>query len=201
LGLWIGYIIFGFTFPYHFTTHDYYHLPIIPIAALSLAPLVKVVFDRFFERNPGLFPRLVLVVLVLFGVAVQSWYARARLASFDYNNEPPFWAEIGDKLGHTASVIGLTQDYGYRLAYWGWQGSSSWYTTADIAVRYMAGQNIDLAQKFTDDIAGKQYFLVTMFGEFNNQPVIKDLLYSHYPIFAQTDEYVIFDLQHPLSQP
>jgi 4-amino-4-deoxy-L-arabinose transferase-like glycosyltransferase len=201
LGLWIGYIIFGFTFPYHFTTHDYYHLPIIPIAALSLAPLVKVVFDRFFERNPGLFLRLVLVVLVLFGVAVQSWYARARLASFDYNNEPPFWAEIGDKLGHTASVIGLTQDYGYRLAYWGWQGSSSWYTTADIAVRYMAGQNIDLAQKFTDDIAGKQYFLVTMFGEFNNQPVIKDLLYSHYPIFAQTDEYVIFDLQHPLSQP
>jgi 4-amino-4-deoxy-L-arabinose transferase-like glycosyltransferase len=201
LGLWIGYIAFGFTFPYHFITHDYYHLTVIPIAALSLAPVVRVVFERFFERNPGLFPRLVLVVLVLFGVAVQSWYARARLASADYSNEPSFWAGLGDKLGHDASIIGLTEDYGYRLAYWGWQGSSAWYTSADIAVRYMAGQNIDLAKKFAEDTAGKQYFLVTMFGEFNNQPVIKDLLNLHYPIFAQTDEYIIFDLQHPLSQP
>jgi len=201
LGLWIGYIAFGFTFPYHFTTHDYYHLPLIPIAALSLAPLVKVVFTRFFERNPGLFPRLVLVVLVLFGVAVQSWYARARMASSEYRNEAPFWAEIGDKLGHSPAVIGLTQDYGYRLAYWGWQGSTAWFTSADIGVRYLAGQDVNVMQKFKEDTAGKQYFLVTMFGELDNQPVVKDLLYAHYPIFAQTDEYVIFDLQHPLTQP
>lgn len=197
LGLWIGYIAFGFTFPYHFTTHDYYHLPVIPIAALSLAPLLKVVITRFFERNPGWFPRLVLVMLVIFGVAVQSWYARARLAVTDYRNEAFFWAEIGDKLGHDASVIGLTSDYGYRLAYWGWQGSSSWYSGGDIALRYLAGENIDLAQKFTEDVAGKQYFLVTVFSDFNDQPVIKDLLYSHYPIYAETDEYLIFDLQNP----
>jgi hypothetical protein len=201
LGLWIGYIAFGFTFPYHFTTHDYYHLVVIPIAALSLAPLVKVVFERFFARNPGFFPRLILVVLVLFGVAVQSWYARSRLATYDYYNEPTFWAEIGDKLGHNAEVIGLSQDYGYRLAYWGWQGSTSWYTSADIAVRYLAGQNIDFAQKFAEDVAGKQYFLVTMFGEFDGQPVIKDLLTSNYPVYAETDEYIIFDLRHPLTQP
>ncbi|MBU2610113.1 MAG: glycosyltransferase family 39 protein [Chloroflexi bacterium] len=199
LGLWIGYIAFGMTFPYHFTTHDYYHLPVIPIAALSLVPVVKVVLERFFQRNPGLFPRLVLVVLVLFGTAVQAWYARARLASADYRNEAPFWEEIGDKLGHTAAVIGLTQDYGYRLAYWGWQNSSAWFTSADIQVRYMAGQDLDIRQKFAEDTAGKQYFLVTMFGELNNQPVIKDLLYSRYPVYAETDEYVIFDLQHPVS--
>jgi len=201
LGLWIGYLAFGFTFPYHFTTHDYYHLTLIPIAALSMAPLVKAVFERFAERSPGYFPRLVLAALVLFALAVQLWIARTRLVATEYRNEAPFWAEIGDKLGHQASVIGLTQDYGYRLAYWGWQGSSAWFTSGDIAVRYMAGQNFDPAQKFAEDIAGKQYFLVTMFGEFNNQPVIRDLLYSHYPIFAQTDEYVIFDLQHALDQP
>ena len=201
LGLWIGYILFGFAFSYHFTTHDYYHLTVIPIVALSLAPLVKVVFERFFARNSDLLPRLILIVLVVFGVAVQSWYARARMAVSTHYTEPALWAEIGDKLGHTASVVGLTQDYGYRLAYWGWQGSSSWFTSADIALRYLAGQNIDLAKKFAEDTAGKQYFLVTMFAEFNNQPVIKDLLNSHYPIVAQTDEYIIYDLQHPLSQP
>jgi hypothetical protein len=40
---------------------------------------------------------------------------------------------------------------------------------------------------------------VTMFGELDNQPVIKDYLYNHFPIYAQTDEYVIFDLQNPLE--
>jgi hypothetical protein len=68
LGLWIGYILYGFTFPYHFTTHDYYHMPVIPIAILSLSPLLKAGLDRFMERSPGVFPRLILVVLVLFGI-------------------------------------------------------------------------------------------------------------------------------------
>ena len=39
-------------------------------------------------------------------------------------------------------------------------------------------------KNFAEDIAGKQYFLVTMFGEFDNQPVIKDLLYYSLPDFC-----------------
>jgi 4-amino-4-deoxy-L-arabinose transferase-like glycosyltransferase len=201
LGLWIGYALYGFTFPYHFTTHDYYHLPVIPIAALSLAPVVGAAFERFHERAAGILPRLVITALVVFAVAVQCWYARARLVAADYRSEAPFWQELGDLLGHEASVIGLTQDYGYRLAYWGMQPSSAWFTSADIDLRYRAGQDIDLAQKFAEDVAGKQYFLVTMPGEFDAQPVIKDLLVTHYPVFAETDEYIIFDLQHPFSLP
>jgi len=201
IGLWIGYFIFGMTFSYHFYTHDYYQLSFIPVVAVSMAPALRLFFERFFDRSPGLFPRLALVGVVLVGLVVPSWYVRDQIVNADYRNEPSFWAEIGDKLGHNASVIGLTEDYGYRLAYWGWQGSAAWFTNADIAVRYLAGQDVDLMKTFTEDTAGKQYFLVTMFGELDNQPVIKNLLYTHYPIFAQTDEYVIFDLQHPLSQP
>ncbi|MCX6036385.1 MAG: glycosyltransferase family 39 protein [Chloroflexi bacterium] len=201
IGLWIGYLLFGMTFPYHFFTHDYYQLSFIPVVAVSIAPALRLFFERFFERSPGLFPRLVLVGIVLVGLAVQSYAAGRQIVDSDYRNEPSFWAEIGDKLGHGTGVIGLTQDYGYRLAYWGWQGSAAWFTSADFGVRYLAGQDVNIMEKFTEDTAGKQYFLVTMFGELDNQPVVKDLLYTHYPIFAQTDEYVIFDLQHPLNQP
>lgn len=199
LGIWAGYVLFGFIFSYHFITHDYYHLPLIPIAALSLAPLIKLVFEHFHNRNPGLLPRLVLILLVLFGTSIYSWHTIARVRSHDYSNEPAFWQEIGDILGHNANVIGLTQDYGYRLSYWGWQNSTAWFTSADINVRYLAGQDVDIAAKFAEDIAGKQFFVVTMLGELDSQPVIKDHLYSHYPIYAQTDEYVIFDLEHPLQ--
>ena len=201
IGLWIGYLVFGMTFPYHFFTHDYYQLVFIPVVAISMAPALRLIFERFFERSPGLFPRLVLVGVVLVGLAVPSWYVRVQMLNSDYKNEPSFWAEIGDKLGHGQGVIGLTQDYGYRLAYWGWQGSTAWFTSADIGVRYLAGQDVDIMEKFTEDTAGKHYFVVTMVGELDNQPVVKDLLYTHYPIYAQTDEYVIFDLQHPLDQP
>lgn len=194
-GLWIGYLIFGMTFPYHFYTHDYYQLPLIPVVALSMAPGLRVVFDKFYERSSGLFPRLVLVAVVLVGLAVPAWYSRDQIVGSNYRNEPSYWAEIGDVLRHSQGVVALTQDYGYRLAYWGWQGSTAWFTSADINVRYLAGENVDLLQQFAQDTAGKKYFLVTMFSEFDNQPVIKDLLNSHYPIFTQTDEYLIYDLQ------
>lgn len=201
IGLWVGYLLFGMTFPYHFYTHDYYQMPFIPVVAVSIAPAFRLLFERFFVRGSGFFPRLVLLGVVLVGLAVQSYAAGRQILNSDYRNEPSFWAEIGDKLGHGSGVIGLTQDYGYRLAYWGWQGSTAWFTSDDIGLRYLAGQDVNVMENFTEDTAGKRYFVVTMFGELDNQPVVKDLLYTHYPVFAQTDEYVIFDLQHPLSQP
>jgi hypothetical protein len=202
IGLWVGYFLFGMTFSYHFFSHDYYQLSFIPVVAISMSPGLRLFFERFYRLSPGLFPRLVLVAVVVIGIAIPSWYARDLIVKADYHHEPKFWAEIGDKLGHDGDVIGLTQDYGYRLAYWGWQGSSSWFTSADLGLRYLAGQDIDLLQTFQKDTAGKKYFLVTMFGELDKEPAIKDLLYKNYPIYAQTDEYIIFDLQHPLpNQP
>lgn len=195
-GLWIGYLLYGLVFAYAFYTHYYYQLPLLPLVAVSLSVGLQLFFERFFERAPGLFPRLVLIGLILGGTAWQAWAARNQLAA-DYRHEAAFWAEIGDRLGHTASVACLTHDYGYRLAYWGWQSCTPWYTSADIAVRYQAGLEIDYLAKFQEDTAGKQYFLVTLMGEFENQPLIKNLLYENYPIYAETDEYIIFDLQQP----
>lgn len=200
-GLWIGYVLFGLVFSYATYTHYYYQDFLIALVALSLGPVLKLFFDRFLQLSPGILPRMVLMGLVLGGLSVQAWYSRNTFVNNDYRHEAAFWAEIGDVLGHDASVVGLTHDYGYRLAYWGYQNSTAWLTTGDINARYMAGIDIDLLEMFQEDTAGKQYFLVTMFGEFEKQPVIKDLLYANYPIYAETDEYIIFDLQHPLSQP
>jgi 4-amino-4-deoxy-L-arabinose transferase-like glycosyltransferase len=155
IGLWIGYFVFGMTFPYHFFTHDYYQLPFIPVVAISMAPALRLFFERFYERSPGLVPRMLLVGVVLAGLAVPSWFARVQLVGSDYRNEPSFWAEIGNKLDHGSGVIGLTQDYGYRLAYWGWQGSAAWLTSADLGVRYLAGQEVDIMKNFSEDTAGK----------------------------------------------
>jgi hypothetical protein len=164
-----------------------------------MAPGLRLFFERFFAISAGLFPRLVLTAVVLVGVAIPAWYARDQIVSSSYYDQPKFWAGVGDKLGHDGGVVGLTEDYGYRLAYWGWQHASNWFTSADIGLRYLAGQNVDLIQTFKHDTAGKKYFLVTMFGELDKEPAVKDLLYKDYPIYAQGPYYVIFDLQHPLK--
>jgi 4-amino-4-deoxy-L-arabinose transferase-like glycosyltransferase len=195
LGMWAGYILFGFVFSYHFTTHDYYHLPFIPIAVLSLAPLVKTVLEKFVERNPGILLRLALAGLVIAGAAVQSYYGIARLTRDSYGHEVAYWQEIGDVLGHDANVIALTHDYGYRLAYWGWQNSKAWFTTGDFQVRYLAGQEIDIAEMFEKDTQNKDFFLVTLFGDFEAQEEIRAYLYENYPIISDSDEYIIFDLR------
>ncbi|MBK9600225.1 MAG: hypothetical protein IPO36_00010 [Anaerolineales bacterium] len=46
LGLWAGYALFGIYFNYHISSHDYYSLPLIPIVALSLAPLAEWFFTN-----------------------------------------------------------------------------------------------------------------------------------------------------------
>jgi 4-amino-4-deoxy-L-arabinose transferase-like glycosyltransferase len=199
IGMWVGYLLFGMTFSYYFYTHDYYQLSFIPVVAISMAPGLRLFFERFFQHSPGLFPRLVLTIIVLIGIAIPAWYARDLIVQANYYDQPGFWAEVGDKLGHDGGVVGLTEDYGYRLAYWGWQGSTNWFTSADIGLRYLAGQNVDLMQTFQHDTAGKKYFLVTLFGELDKEPTVKDLLYKDYPIYAQGPYYVIFDLQHPLK--
>ena len=50
-GLWSGYLLYGLFFDYHVATHDYYHLPLIPIIAVSLAPLADWFFARLTEAS------------------------------------------------------------------------------------------------------------------------------------------------------
>ena len=43
------------------------------------------------------------------------------------------------------------------------------------------------------------YFLVTLMGELDGQPYLKNRLYDGYPVEAG-DGYLLFDLRHPLGK-
>jgi len=194
IGLWGGYFVYGMTFAYHITTHDYYNLMTIPMVALSMTPIVAVVAERLSSMRPSVFARIVLAIGVAMVTITYVWYARVDLAREDFREEASFWRDLGEVLGHTNPTIGMTQDYGYRLAYWGWQDVSSWYYESDVILRELSGENVDLAQRFGDQIQGKCYFVVTQLSRFKDQKEIHDLLYNNFPIYAQTDKYIIFQL-------
>ena len=67
------------------------------------------------------FHRVIVVV-----IGYQSWVARSVLIAEDFHREAPFWKQVGDVIPADADVIALTQDYGYRLMYFGWRKVSLW---------------------------------------------------------------------------
>lgn len=200
LGLMVGYFVYGFIFSYHISTHNYYQLPLIVFISLSLSVVGNAIFQEMTEINgQSTLTRVIVAGIILFGVGSAMWNVRVELVKKDYRAEPQVWAELGDKLGHTTPVLGLTQDYGNRLAYWGWQRIEAWPTTGDQNLRELAGKVKTFDEIFTERVEGKDYFVVTNFNQFDRQQELKDKLFSTYPILEETSEYIIFDLHHPIN--
>jgi hypothetical protein len=195
LGAWLGYIVYGFAFPYHFITHEYYHLPLIPIVSIGLIPVADLLVRQLAQQKSWL-PRAIIAGLLLLGVAMKIWEARNSMVSNDYLHEVTYWQELGNRIGHEKNIIELSGDYGYRLAYFGWVSGSQWSTNADDALRALAGQTQpDFAATFAEKISEKDLFVVTSPPEWENQPELREYLTAHYPLVDQGDGYLIFNLK------
>jgi hypothetical protein len=192
--LWSAYLLYGLLFDYHIATHDYYHLPLIAVVAVSIAPLVDVVWERLSGRASRPLTQWALVAIFGYVVFSGAWVARSQLAAVDYRPQAAMWTEIGEVLGHGPNVVALTQDYGSRLAYWGWQNAITWPSTGDAEYREARGGQIDFEELYAKLTLGNTYFLVTDFDELARQPALGDRL-SRLKVFAKGGGYVIYDLQ------
>ncbi len=209
IGLWLAYLFFGLYFDYHVSTHDYYSLPLIPIAALSLAGMG----ERFaawaeesaLETEAGvgvvakrgvlsLSKHIALVAVLLYGLLSVVWSIRNEMKAEDYRPQAAWWAEIGAALGREASVVALSQDYGLRLAYWGWVEAAVWPSSGDEYRAQVFGGGRDFQALFEKVASKKRFFLVTDMDSFARQPQLQALL-AGYPIYAQGEGYVIYDLR------
>jgi len=193
-GLWGMYVLYGLYFDYHIATHDYYQLPFIPIVAVSLAPVADWFLARLAELTARHGLRVAAIIVLAFGLFSVLWDVRNTLKSVDYRPQAAMWAEIGNKLGHGPGVVALTQDYGQRLNYWGWQNAEIWPNSGDIDYHELRGASFDASTNFTRMTGGKNFFLVTDFQELDRQPALKQSL-SVFPVYAQADGYVIYDLR------
>lgn len=182
--LWSGYMLYGLVFPHHIASHDYYSLPLIPIVALSLAPLAADILPHIWNTAAFRFARI--AILLSFSFFLFAYTAIAYLDGRlqDTRLSAQTYAEIGETLQHQPGVVALTTDYGYPLAYYGWQNVSLWEYSEDFE------------QGFSKQTFEKAYFVVTDFDELARQPQLAEKL-SAYQVFAQTREYIIYDLKAP----
>jgi hypothetical protein len=199
-GLWGSYILFGLFFNYHIATHDYYHLPFLPIVGLSLAPLGDWFFARLRESSVQPWARLAVCVALLFGLFSMTWDVRNQLKAVDYRPQAAMWAEVGESLGEDARILALTQDYGSRLEYWGWRESLHWPYLGDAGYANVRSGRMTFDDLFNRYSSKMSHFLVTDFDELDRQPELKERLFSFYPVSAEGEGYLIFDLKNPLPQ-
>jgi hypothetical protein len=199
-GLWGSYILFGLFFNYHIATHDYYHLPLIPIVGLSLVPLGDWFFTRLGESALGRPARIAVYVTLLFGLFSVAWDVRNQMKAVDYRPQAAMWAEIGEQFDENARVVALTQDYGSRLEYWGWQESANWPHLGDEGYANIRSGVFTFDDLFNRYSSKMSYFLVTDFDELGRQPGLKERLFNFYPVSAEGNGYLIFDLKNPLPQ-
>lgn len=197
LGLWAGYFVYGLFLPYQMTSHSYYHLQLVPLVALSLAPLAGRAAG-WLDARPAPW-RFLAAGAALLLLTYASWQALIPLYGRDYRNERSYWQEIASYLPADGKIIALTQDYGYRLMYYGWRKVVLWPNRGEIKLSVLRGSGKEFLDFFARRIEGKSYFLITAFGQFADQPELGKILNENFPVTAEGRGYIIFDLLHPLN--
>lgn len=194
LGMWLGFFTYGVSLPYTMVTHNYYSLPLVPIVALGLGPAASAITANI--ATLGLKEKVACLGLLALAVAYPAWLTRSALIGNDYRGEAGGWAEIGQALPTDGRTIAVTQDYGYRLMYYGWRQVELWPSRADMESFALQGHNADpdFVRSFNQRTEGFRYFLVTNFGEFEGQPDLKAHLEANFPIALRGPTFVVYDL-------
>jgi 4-amino-4-deoxy-L-arabinose transferase-like glycosyltransferase len=195
LGWWLGYVAYGLVLPYQMYTHSYYHLQLVPLVALSIVPVAQAFLERILKLGKAW--QIVGAVLGLVVLAYFSWQALIPFYSRNYRNEPAYWQKIASFLPVDGKIMALTQDYGYRLMYYGWRKVTLWPNRGEQNLSQLRGSEKEFQAFFVKHTANASYFLITSFNQFDDQPDLKQYLYDHYPIIAQAPGYLIFDLKQP----
>jgi hypothetical protein len=192
LGLGVGYLIYGLLFNYHVSTHPYYHLQLIPLVSICMAPTVTLGINAI-RGAAGRFWWLpvtgITLILLVFG------YLQVRAeTSMQVFEDPRTAQEIGEIVNHSDRTVFLAYHYGVPLEYYGeffgkyWPRSMNYWLVPNPATRELSVQ-----QRLHDLGFVPQYFIITDFKEFTaHHQDLKAYLVSNCSLLAQTNYYLIY---------
>jgi 4-amino-4-deoxy-L-arabinose transferase-like glycosyltransferase len=197
-GWWLGYLIFGLFLPDQVSSHDYYNVFLVPMLALSIASIGQLSFTKLATKST--YSQAIVLGIALTGILYSAWLTRSTIMANDMRQEITAWKRMGEELPTDGEIVALTQDYGYRLRYYGNRYFILWPYSWDYDLTLRRGGNVgSFMENFTQYTANAKYFMVSFFGELDAQSELKSMLYDHYPLVKQGDGYILFDLSQRLS--
>ena len=212
VGFWGAYLLFGVVFTYHFATHDYYHLPALIILALGVGAAVARIEAAAGRMSDGRYQRAATVaaaILMLLTAGVWLQRSAKTLEARDGSAKLAVYERIGNLLHHSQRTIMLAHDYGMPLRYHGHLTGPSWPSAGDLAAAELgAGAGAADDSAWSSDVSSAErrfnefykdrspeYFLITDFDSFAEQPDLKEFLDTKFVQLAHEDDFIIYDLR------
>lgn len=202
--LFAGYLLFAFGFTYHMPTHDYYHLPYIPIVAVGVAALIARV-SVFGPPKGG--PYTIKYVVGALCASIIAWgaiSARPRLHIDGAGELQRMYTEIGEAAQHDPRVLFLDDAYGYALMYHAQIAGDSWPNLDDLNAERLGGaEPIDAEARFARDFEdyAPNYFVITDLGSLRGQPDLQAMLARRAEPVSVTPRYHVYRIRGATPQP
>jgi len=103
-GMWLGYALFVMVFSYHTHTHDYYHLQVIPIAALSIGSIAAVGLGMFVLPSGAWRRRALAGLLLCVGVLAASALGLVAFLSRPHAVAPHWGKPVAEVVGAACGI-------------------------------------------------------------------------------------------------
>lgn len=201
IGLWGGYVAYCLLFTYHIRFAGHYHLMLVPIVALSFAPLVPRFFRFVRETGAPLFGKAIWAgVFVLALVTV----LRSIRNTFDAPGQlesPRTAAEIGEIVRHSTNTVFLASYYGTPLEYYGELAGTYWQPPRrDWTPRPAIDSETGARERFSTLGFQPEYFIITDLLRLRAQEVeLQAFLSNHCTLLAESPEYLVYELRDCLA--
>jgi hypothetical protein len=181
-----GYVLFGLVFTVHYSTHDYYHLPLVGLLALALG----VVWSRIVGR----IQRPAAALLATGGVAAALalpilWERSSFRPSEQEVRQRVYRSEaIGRLLDHSTAVGFIADDFGLSLTYFGDVSGTLWDPRPNeppsaTFERLFGGGAVD--------------YVVVTDTRLEDFSAVELLIDGEYPVLAGGADWVVYDLRSP----
>jgi hypothetical protein len=196
--MWIGYGLFCLVFNYHIFSHDYYHLQLVPIVALSLGALSAATLEKVRGITGDDVARLALVGALALGVALSAVAVRPRLAHPAAPATVHAAETVGDLVGHSTRTVVLASDYGLSLQFHGNLSGHPWPLVSDLEWEQLANRAALPAEQRFDEWFGDEqpeFFVVMDHSELAQQRDLDAFLSGRYTLVERSDDFTIFDLR------
>ena len=196
LGSWLGFVVYGFAVSYYITTHSYYLLPMIPLAAISISAVVDWMFKWLIKFKLRGLAWAGMISVVFLGVALGYYLYQSE----DFRHEPNYYYKVASYVSPDKSIIALSQDYGFRLSYYGWINVQPWSQLENISP---GGEKFTeenpYSSRFLVAMEDFDFFIITRMKDYRQQTDLKNELADHYPVLTEGGGYLIFDLRERLD--
>lgn len=192
-GFLAGYICYGWCLPHHIGTHDYYQLLLFPLVSCGLGACFNMVWHRVLTFSKWRRFSEIGMLLILAGLT--AWWSAdslMRLKRHDYRAWPQRWIELAAELEpyeDRISTIGVMDDYGAGMIYWGLRTPMIWESNVE------AMDDYDALVTLNTTFWNYQFLVVTDLESFYQQPRLQRYLLENASVYRQESDYIIYDLR------